>query len=154
MPDRSTRVVAAGLLAAGAALWARPAQLEARMEPPRTLACFQGGEPVAGLAGYWWAKPLVLHSGRRIQIAQVARNGAPYHWIVNEDWARRDWAGGAGAPAFGFVLMDGLHARAIAARYGMPDRVERCAGIPLWRYDDPDRLRGPLAAARPVMLPD
>ncbi|KGM32316.1 hypothetical protein, partial [Inquilinus limosus] len=81
-------------------------------------------------------------------------NGAPYHWIVNEDWAKADWAGGPGTPPFGFILMDGLHARAIAARYGMPDRVERCAGIPLWRYDDPDRLRRPLAAAVPVALPD
>lgn len=140
------------LLAAAAALWARPDQLAARIEPPRTLACFQG--PVAGLAGYWWAKPLVLHSGRRVQIAQVARNGAPYHWIINEDWAWRDWAGGTGAPPFGFILMDGLNPRAVIARYGMPDRVERCAGIPLWRYDDPDRLRRPLAAATPVTLPD
>jgi hypothetical protein len=154
VPDRSTRAVAALLLVAGAALWARPAQLAARIEPPRTLACFQGEASVAGLAGYWWAKPLVLHSGRRVQIAQVARDGAPYHWIINEDWARRDWAGGAGAPPFAFILMDGLHARAIAARYGMPDRVEHCAGIPVWRYDDPGRLRRPLAAARPVTLPD
>ncbi|TSD86473.1 hypothetical protein FFK22_022255 [Mycobacterium sp. KBS0706] len=140
------------LLAVAAALWARPDQLAARIEPPPTLACFQGS--TAGLAGYWWAKPLVLHSGRRVQIAQIARNGAPYHWIINEDWARRDWAGGTGAPPFGFILMDGLHARAVMARYGMPDRVEHCAGIPLWRYDDPDRLRRPLAAATPVTLPD
>jgi hypothetical protein len=138
------------LLAAAALLWARPDQLAARIEPPRTLACFQG--PAAGLAGYWWAKPLVLHSGRRVRIAQVARNGAPYHWIVNEDWGRQAAAGGA--PPFGFILMDGLNARAVIARYGMPDRVERCAGIPLWRYDDPDRLRRPLAAAAPVTLPD
>lgn len=157
VPHWSTGLALTVLLAAAAALWARPAQLAVRMVPPPTLACFAGQAPVAGLAGYWWAKPLVLHSGRRVQIAQVARNGAPYHWIVNEDWARTDWAGGAGAsqaPPFGFILMDGLHARAIAARYGMPDRVERCAGIPLWRYDDPDRLRRPLAAAAPVMLPD
>ncbi|MGF6226419.1 hypothetical protein QFZ27_000374 [Inquilinus ginsengisoli] len=133
------------LLAAAAALWARPDQLAARIEPPRTLACFQG--PAAGLAGYWWAKPLVLHSGRRVRIAQVARNGAPYHWIVNETWA-------GSAPSFAFILMDGLNARAVLARYGMPDRVERCAGIPLWRYDDPDRLRRPLVAATPVTLPD
>jgi hypothetical protein len=145
---------AAAVLLAAALLWARPAQLAARIEPPPTLACFAGEAPVAGLAGYWWAKPLVLHSGRRIQIAQVARNGAPYPWIVNEDWARTDWAGGASAPPFGFILMDGLNARAVIARYGMPDRVERCAGIPLWRYDDPDRLRRPLAAAAPVTLPD
>lgn len=152
VPSRPVGAVLAVLLAAAAALWARPDQLAARIEPPRTLACFQG--PAAGLAGYWWAKPLVLHSGRRVQIAQVARNGAPYHWIINEDWARRDWAGGAGVPPFGFILMDGLNARAVIARYGMPDRVERCAGIPLWRYDDPDRLRRPLAAATPVTLPD
>ncbi|WP_342238969.1 hypothetical protein [Inquilinus sp. OTU3971] len=138
------------LLAAAAALWARPAQLAARIEPPTTLACFQG--PAAGLAGYWWAKPLMLHSGRRVQIVQVARNGAPYHWIINRDWAWQERAGGA--PPFGFILMDGLNARAVIARYGMPDRVERCAGIPLWRYDDPDRLRRPLAAATPVTLPD
>lgn len=152
VPGWPAGVVLAVLLAAAAVLWARPDRLAARIEPPRTLACFQG--PVAGLAGYWWAKPLVLHSGRRVQIAQVARNGAPYHWIINEGWARQDWAGGDGAPPFGFILMDGLNARAVVARYGMPDRVERCAGIPLWRYDDPDRLRRPLAAAPPVTLPD
>ncbi len=143
VPAWPVGALAAMLLAAAAMLWARPAHLAARIEPPSTLGCFAGEAPVAGLAGYWWAKPLVLHSGRRVQIAQVARNGAPYHWIVNQDWARTDWAGGAGAPPFGFILMDGLHARAVAARYGMPDRVERCAGIPLWRYDDPDRLRRP-----------
>lgn len=152
VPHWSTGTVMALLLAAAAMLWARPAQLAARMVPPPTLACFAGQAPAAGLAGYWWAKPLMLHSGRRVQIAQVARNGAPYHWIVNEDWGRQDQAGSA--PPFGFILMDGLHARAIAARYGMPDRVERCAGIPLWRYDDPGRLRRPLAAAAPVTLPD
>lgn len=152
VPAWPVRAALAVLLAATAALWARPDQLAARIEPPRTLACFQS--PAAGLAGYWWAKPLVLHSGRRVQIAQVARDGAPYHWIINEDWARRDWAGGTGAPPFGFILMDGLTPRAVIARYGMPDRVERCAGIPLWRYDDPDRLRRPLAAATPVTLPD
>ncbi|MFE0754956.1 hypothetical protein ACFW16_13460 [Inquilinus sp. NPDC058860] len=152
VPARPVGAILAVLLAAAAALWARPDQLAARIEPPPPLACFQGS--AAGLAGYWWAKPLVLHSGRRVQVAQVARNGAPYHWIVNEDWARRDWAGGSGAPPFGFILMDGLNARAVVARYGMPDRVERCAGIPLWRYDDPDRLRRPLAAATPVTLPD
>ncbi|MGO1076642.1 hypothetical protein [Inquilinus sp. CA228] len=152
VPAWPVGAVLAVLLAVAAALWARPDQLAARIELPRTLACFQG--PVAGLAGYWWAKPLMLHSERRVQIVQVARNGAPYHWIVNQDWARRDWAGGAGAPPFGFILMDGLNPRAVIARYGMPDRVERCAGIPLWRYDDPDRLRGPLAAAVPVTLPD
>ncbi|MGK9165527.1 hypothetical protein KXR53_04470 [Inquilinus limosus] len=154
VPTRPVGATVAALLVAGAALWARPDQMAARIEPPRTLACFQGEAPVAGLAGYWWAKPLVLHSGRRVQIAQVARNGAPYHWIINEGWARQDWAGGTGAPRFGFILMDGLNARAVVARYGMPDRVERCAGIPLWRYDDPDRLRRPLAAATPVTLPD
>ncbi|MGO4126959.1 hypothetical protein AB4Z01_21340 [Inquilinus sp. YAF38] len=145
VPAWPVGAVLAVLLAAAAALWARPDQLAARIEPPRTLACFQG--PAAGLAGYWWAKPLVLHSGRRIQIAQVARNGAPYRWIINQDRA-------GGAAPFGFILMDGLNARAVVARYGMPDRVERCAGIPLWRYDDPDRLRRPLAAGTPVTLPD
>ncbi|MGK9231511.1 hypothetical protein KXS07_07765 [Inquilinus limosus] len=154
VPGWPVGAVAAALLVAGAALWARPDQLAGRIEPPRTLSCFGDEAPVAGLAGYWWAKPLVLHSGRRVQVAQVARNGAPYHWIINEDWAQRDWAGGAGAPPFGFILMDGLRPRAVIARYGMPDRVERCAGIPLWRYHDPDRLRRPLAAARPVTLPD
>ncbi|WP_225770714.1 hypothetical protein [Inquilinus sp. Marseille-Q2685] len=152
VPAWPVGAASAMVLAGAAALRAPPAQLAAGIEPPRTLACFQGS--AAGLAGYWWAKPLVLHSGRRVQIAQVARNGAPYHWIINEGWARRDWAGGAGAPPFGFILMDGLNARAVVARYGMPDRVERCAGIPLWRYDDPDRLRRPLAAATPVTLPD
>jgi hypothetical protein len=150
VPAWPVGAVLAALLAAAATLWARPDQLAARIEPPRTLACFQG--PAAGLAGYWWAKPLVLHSGRQIQIAQVARNGAPYHWIINQDWGRHDQAGGA--PPFSFILMDGLNARAVVARYGMPDRVQRCAGIPLWRYDDPDRLRRPLAAAVPVTLPD
>lgn len=154
VPAWPVGAMAALVLAAAALLWARPDQLAARIEPPPTLACFASEAPVAGLAGYWWAKPLVLHSGRRVQIAQVARNGAPYPWIVNADWARTDWAGGAGAPPFGFILMDGLHARAVIARYGTPDRVERCAGIPLWRYDDPDRLRRPLAAAVPVALPD
>lgn len=150
VPAWPVGAMAAVLLAVAAALWARPDQLAARIEPPRTLACFQG--PVAGLAGYWWAKPLMLHSDRRVQIVQVARNGAPYHWIINQDWARQDRAGGA--PPLGFILMDGLNPRAVIARYGMPDRVERCAGIPLWRYDDPDRLRRPLAAAVPVTLPD
>lgn len=150
VPAWPVGATAAVVLAAAAALWARPDQLAARIEPPRTLACFQG--PAAGLAGYWWAKPLVLHSGRRVRVAQVARNGAPYHWIINQDWGRPAAAGGA--PPFGFILMDGLNARAVIARYGMPDRVERCAGIPLWRYDDPERLRRPLAAAAPVTLPD
>lgn len=139
------------VLAAGAAAWVRPAQLSRAIEPPPTLACFD--RPAAGLAGYWLAKPLVLQSGGRVQVAQVARNGAPYHWIINEDWARRDRSG-RGAPTFSFILMDGLNARAVIARYGMPDRVDHCAGIPLWRYDDPDRLRRPLARAVPVTLPD
>lgn len=140
------------MLAAGAVAWARPARLALAIEVSPALACFDG--PDAGLAGYWLAKPLVLQSGGRVQVAQVARNGAPYHWIVNEDWARRDRAGGSGAPAFSFILMDGLNARAVIARYGTPDRVDHCAGIPLWRYDDPDRLRRPLARAVPVTLPD
>jgi hypothetical protein len=147
-------VAATVLLVIAAGLWARPDQLAARFDPPAALACFDHSGPVAGLAGYWWTKPLVLHSGRRIQVVQVARDGAPYHWIVNQDWGGRDWAGGDGAPAFSFILMQGLNARAIIARYGMPDRVDPCAGTVLWRYDDPDRLRRPLAAARPVTLPD
>jgi hypothetical protein len=156
-PRPRLRPVGAGLaalLVLGAALWARPDQLAARIQPPPVLACLAPAEPIAGLASYWWAKPLLLHSGRRIQPAQVARNGAPYHWIMNQDWAGQDWVGGDGAPAFAFILMDGLNLHAVVARYGMPDRVEHCAGLSLWRYDDPDRLRRPLAAARPVTLPD
>ncbi|MGH2416160.1 MAG: hypothetical protein ACRDEA_21210, partial [Microcystaceae cyanobacterium] len=107
---------------------------------PPYLACFSNSGNIAGLAGYWQSKPLILFSNRQIQIASITERGEPVQWLNNRYWYIDNWANPGQPPDFKFIFMRMLDANLIQQRYGHPDRIVPCDGSEIWFYDRPDFL--------------
>jgi hypothetical protein len=110
------------------------------LAPPDYASCFALDQPQAGLAGYWQSKTLIAFSQRKIQIATINEQGEPSTWNNNRYWYTDSWAKPGSLPEFKFIFMRSLDQKAIATRYGKPDRIEACTDSEIWRYNDPQAL--------------
>lgn len=108
------------------------------LSPPNYATCFNLDLPQAGLAGYWQSKPLIAFSQGKIQIATVTEEGKPSIGNSNRYWYTDSWAKPGTLPQFRFILMKSLDKKAIAFRYGQPDRIEACVNSEIWWYDNPE----------------
>lgn len=127
-------------LAAGTSLIGKEFIISQILAPPDYASCFDLNKSQAGLAGYWHSKPLIAYSQRQIQIATIKEDGHPYTSNSNRYWYTDSWQNPGNQPQFKFILMDTLDKSAIAARYGMPDRVEACNNSEVWWYKNSDAL--------------
>ena len=107
--------------------------------PPNYAACFDRGA-IAGLAGYWESKPIILFSQRQVQIATITDNGEPYYWNNNRYWYEDSWTNPGNKPQFKFIFMRSLKPQAIIQKYGQPDRTESCDDSEIWWYDNPEQI--------------
>lgn len=91
----------------------------------------------SGLAGYWVARPAVVGSSWKLQIAQIF-DGKYYHWGDNLYWLRHSFNDIAAPPEFNYVVLDEFNsAERIRNRYGSPNRIESCGEYPIWIYGKP-----------------
>lgn len=108
--------------------------------PPDYASCFDLEQPQAGLADYWYTKPLIAFSQRRIQIATINDQGEPYTWNSNRNWYRDSWQNPGSPPMFRFIIMANLDPGAITQRYGQPDKTEACSNTEIWWYNKPQKI--------------
>jgi hypothetical protein len=99
--------------------------------------CFNFNKPIAGLAEYWQSKPLITFSQRQIQIATINEQGEPSIGNNNRYWYTDSWKNPGSLAQFQFILMNSLDYKAIANRYGNPDRIETCINSEIWWYNNP-----------------
>jgi hypothetical protein len=95
----------------------------------------------AGLANYWYARPIAASSDWRLQVDQASREGAGRIWGNDRRWFTHDIHDGAQPPAYNYFVMAGLDPRGIRMRYGAPSRTLNCPGSQIWVYDDTAALR-------------
>lgn len=105
------------------------------LPPPNYMACFHRNA-IAGLAGYWESKPIILFSHRKVQIATVTDTGEPYYWNNNRYWYEDSWIKPGNKPQFQFIFMRSLKTEKILHKYGQPDRIESCADSEIWWYNN------------------
>jgi hypothetical protein len=97
----------------------------------------------AGIANYWVAFPLMIASDQTIQILHVAGDGSPELGHNDRFWYTKSFVESSRLPAYGFVVMDFLDGPSIRRRYGLPNRIERCAqqeSSEIWIYKDSKRF--------------
>ena len=111
-----------------------------KIVPPDYANCFNLEQPQAGLADYWYSKPLIAFSQRKIQIATINELGEPYTWNSNRNWYRDSWQNPGSPPTFEFIIMANLDPEAITQRYGQPDRTEVCSNTEIWWYKNPQKV--------------
>ncbi|HVC32897.1 MAG TPA: hypothetical protein VNL16_05255 [Chloroflexota bacterium] len=151
---RGRWIAGSGVIAAalGTALSGPGATVPDLFPAPADAACFAGIGSAAGLADYWDAKPLIMFSGHRLQVAAVVSDGTPFLWADNAFWYVESWMEPGHPPRFSFIVMRRLDPTAIARRYGQPDRVVACAGSAIWWYDQPNALGTHLVQGNPDLL--
>jgi hypothetical protein len=147
-PLAATALLAAALVAVP---WMRPTVLDWRMPLER---CLQAAAPDrrAGLGDYWHARPLEASSDWRLQVDQLDADGHAWIW-ENDPMAYFHDARGSAPPPYSFIVMAGLSAPRIAARYGPPDHVLRCPDSDVWLYDDRSHLQPRVIASNPNLRP-
>jgi hypothetical protein len=153
LPILSRRLVPCGIAAAVLLAWVLrpPAGL---LGMPPWMECFPPEGRTGVLATYWNAKPLLVFSSGRIQVAQISSDGWPYRWIVNERWEREDRLAPGRVAAFDRILMAGADPAGVRALYGAPDRVESCGDTQIWYYGQSGHLRAALERMAPVFMPN
>jgi hypothetical protein len=80
------------------------------------------------LAGYWFAKPLMLFSPDHVKVLQMQPGmKRPYWWINSRNWYR-------GEHAFGVIATNGLDTNGIRKSFGKPQWVTHCGDVELFVY--------------------
>ncbi|MEL7075531.1 MAG: hypothetical protein AAGM46_06360 [Cyanobacteria bacterium J06582_2] len=121
-------------------LLGQQAPVLSKIVPPDYAKCFDLEQPQAGLADYWYTKPLIAFSQRRIQIATINDQGEPYTWNSNRNWYRDSWQNPGSPPMFKFIIMANLNPEAITRLYGQPKQTEVCSNTEIWWYDDQQKI--------------
>ena len=138
------RITIAGVVAIGLISLTTLSDLDravsAISSPPDYMSCFDLDKPQAGISEYWWSKPLITFSGRKMQVVNVDTKGKPYAWNMNRRWYHESWQNSGERPKFEFILMKSLDVDSVTARYGKPDRVQSCANTKVWWYDNPEQV--------------
>ena len=101
----------------------------------------------AGLAEYWFARPIAAGSDWTLHVDQVTPDGRARYWGNNRFSFIDD--DGNGPPAYNFFVMAGMDRRIVSERYGAPVRTLACDGAEIWIYDDPSKLRDALVRNSP-----
>lgn len=154
---REGRWAVASVVAASA-LWvafSRPGIVLTRIFPaPDYVACFNGVGPAAGIAEYWQAKPLIMYSDHKLQVAGVVGNGGTFVWDDNAYWYVDSWVNPGHPPRYSFIFMKRLDPTDITNLYGKPDRVVSCADSEIWFYRQPNNLYARLVNGNTELLND
>ncbi|MGD1920338.1 MAG: hypothetical protein ACFCAD_16515 [Pleurocapsa sp.] len=133
-------IVAISIISSASLLTQKSTSISDILSPPAYANCFNLNQPQAGLAEYWQSKPLIAFSQRNIQIATIRTEGKPSTWNSNRYWYTNSWIEPGSLPQFRFIFMKSLDKKAIAQRYGKPDRIEACTDSEIWWYDNPEGL--------------
>ena len=88
----------------------------------------------AGLAGYWYANPLVFFSQGKLPVRSATSSGSMHHWVNTLEWYSGADASEA-PPEFRLILMADLDPESIERRYGKPSRIVHTPpGKDIWIY--------------------
>jgi hypothetical protein len=129
-------VAVVSIVVAGIPMFARA---QFRSDWRGTAECIEGiarRENVdAVIAEYWFAKPIMLFSNRRVMALQMrAKLRRPYLWINSRGWYRSP-------KSFGVVVLNELRPDSINQTYGGPFSVEHCGRLEVGVYRDAARAR-------------
>lgn len=92
-------------------------------------------ERVNGLADYWHANRLNAVS-KKARLGQLRPDGRVQFWGNNAfHHFDADATGSLRAPRYDFIIVNGLDASAIRAKYGTPVRTAQAGGHEVWLYD-------------------
>jgi hypothetical protein len=101
----------------------------------------------AGLAEYWYARPIAAGSDWMLHVDQVTPDGRARYW-GNDRYSFID-DDGHGPPVYNFIVMAGMDRPIVSDRYGPPARTIACNGADVWVYDDPSKVREALVRISP-----
>ena len=106
---------------------------------PNVSACLDAADPGftlrAGLAGYWTARDMAAASQWRRQVEQLHQDGRAALYINDpRSFVQQRHAPPGTPPPYTFIVLRGLDPAAIAAAYGVADRVLPCGDTDIWLY--------------------
>jgi hypothetical protein len=133
---------AVAILLVGLAAWRAPevdfrAWTWPRSERVEALERLVAGEsPARGLADFWQANYLNAVSRGALRLNQLRPDGRVQFWGNNAfHHFEADATGTLHAPRYTFIVMNGLDAPAIRAKFGPPARTANAGDYEVWFYD-------------------